>query len=89
MDTSGLQALFETHRRKYCRNALREHCLVGAWRSDQEHVVGDLTTHTNSVCSANQLADEPKAIECYFCGGHMDKQHPVETEQLVQVPGIA
>jgi uncharacterized protein with PIN domain len=30
-------------------------------------------------------ADEPEAIECYFCGGQMEKKHRVETERFVRV----
>ena len=30
-------------------------------------------------------ADEPEAIDCYFCGGRMEKKHRVETERFVRV----
>jgi uncharacterized protein with PIN domain len=30
-------------------------------------------------------ADEPEAIDCYFCDGQMEKKHRVETERFVRV----
>jgi uncharacterized protein with PIN domain len=30
-------------------------------------------------------AEEPNTIDCYFCGGSMDKKHRVETERFVRV----
>src|SRR5262249_21606545 len=86
MDASGFQTLFKRHRRQDRRDAFGEHRFARSGRTDKKHVMYHLTTHT-SVRYVRQVskADEPEAIDCYFCGGLMKKGHRIETERLVKV----
>jgi len=44
-----------------------------------------ITIQMFGIVPGMSKSDEPEAINCYFCGGHMEKKHRFDTERFVRV----